>query len=162
MFIICVFVCTVFETSDPDMTESSLHRSQLTQQDEDAGQDGDERPAAQAGGEAVGLGVAGHDVALAVAAAHADGQRAGAGLHRLLAVRDGDGQVEHRLVLVGPAAAPRQDPRRVVWRGKARVHFQCGRWPCTCLHLKEQFTPKMTFCLVITHALDTLSSIVFF
>lgn len=84
---------------------------QLTQQDEDAGQDGDEGSSAEAGGQAVGLGVARHDVALVVAAAHADGQRAGAGL---LAVGDEDGQVEDGLVLLRPASAPGQDPRRVV------------------------------------------------
>ena len=85
----------------------------LTQQDEDAGQDGDERSSAEAGGETVRLGAARHDVALLVAAAHADGERAGAGL---LAVRDHDGQVEDGLVLLRPASAARQDPRRVVWK----------------------------------------------
>jgi len=93
--------------------DSSL--SQLTQQDEDAGQDGDERPPAEAGGQAVRLGVARHDVAVVVAAAHADGHRAGAGVHRLLAVGDEDGQVEDGLVPLGPASSPGQDPRRVVW-----------------------------------------------
>lgn len=87
-------------------------RTRLTQQDEDAGQDGDERPSAQAGGEAVGLGVAQQDGALLVAAAHGDGERAGAGV---LAVGDGDGQVKDFLLLLRPASAARQDPRRVVW-----------------------------------------------
>lgn len=90
--------------------------SQLTQQDKDAGQDRDERPAAQAGRKTVGLRVARHDVALLVAAAHTDGQRAGAGLDRLLSVGDEEGQVEHGLVLLRPASATRQDPRCVVCR----------------------------------------------
>lgn len=55
-----------------------------------------------------------------VAAAHADGQRAGAGLDRLLAVRDEDGQVEDGLVLLRPASSPRQDPRCVVWKETER------------------------------------------
>lgn len=88
----------------------------LTQQDEDAGQNSNERSFAEAGRQAVGLGVARHDVSLLVAAAHPDGQSTGAGLHRLLAIGHEDGQVEDGLVLLGPAAAARQDPRRVVWR----------------------------------------------
>ena len=55
-----------------------------------------------------------------VAAAHADGHRARAALHRLLPVRDEDGQVEDGLVLVRPAPPPRQDPRRVVCRETKR------------------------------------------
>lgn len=91
-----------------------------TQKDEDAGQDGDERPSAEAGGEAVGLGVARHDVALVVAAAHADGERAGAGV---LAVGDDDGQVKDGLLLLRPASAARQDPRRVVWTGREGAYL---------------------------------------
>lgn len=89
--------------------------SRHTQQDEDAGQDGDERAAAEAGGLAVGLGVAGHGVAVVVAAAHLDGHGGRAGLHRLLPVRDDQGQVEDDALPLGPASAPGQDPRRVVW-----------------------------------------------
>ena len=63
----------------------------LTQEDEDAGQDGDERAAAEAHREHVGLGAAGQHVALVVTAAHLDGQRARAAEHRLPAVRNQDG-----------------------------------------------------------------------
>lgn len=87
-------------------------RPALTQQDEDAGQDGDERPPAEAGGEAVGLGVARQHAALLVAGAHGDGERAGAGV---LAVGDDDGQVKDGLLLLGPAPAAGHDPGRVVW-----------------------------------------------
>lgn len=72
---------------------------QLTQQDEDAGQDGDERSSAEACRQTVRLGVARHDVTLVVAAAHVDGQRAGARLDRLLSIRDENGQVVDGLVL---------------------------------------------------------------
>lgn len=94
--------------------------SYLTQQDEDAGQDGDERSSAEARGQTVRLGVARHDVPLLVAAAHADGQRAGAGLDRLLAVSDDDWEVEDGLVLLRPATATGQDPRCVVWKETMR------------------------------------------
>lgn len=90
----------------------------LTQQDKDAGQDGDECTFAEAGGEAVGLGVARHDVPLLVAAAHTDGQGAGAGLDRLLPVRDKDGQIKGGLVLLRPAAAACHNPCCVVWTQK--------------------------------------------
>ena len=94
----------------------SVGRSRsLTQEDEDAGQDGDERAAAEAHGEHVGLGAAGQHVALVVAAAHLDGQRACAAEHRPPAVRDEDGQVEDTLVLLPEAGPPGQNPGGVIW-----------------------------------------------
>lgn len=93
----------------------SSRRSRLTQQDKDTGQDGDECPSAEARGQAVCLGVARHDVALVVAAAYTDGERAGTGL---LAVRDEDGQVKDGLLLLRPTPTTRQDPSCVVWRKK--------------------------------------------
>lgn len=96
---------------------TSSQQSQLTQQDEDAGQDGDECPSAEAGGQTVRLCVARNDVALLVATAHSDGESAGAGL---LTIGDEDWQVEEGLVLLRPASATSQDPRRVVWREAKR------------------------------------------
>lgn len=58
----------------------------LTQQDDDAEEDGDQCARAEAGGEQQGLGAAGLHVALAVACAHADGQRARAALNRVIIV----------------------------------------------------------------------------
>lgn len=96
-------------------------RRSLTQEDEDAGQDGDECTAAEAHGEQVGLGAAGQHVALVVTAAHLDGQRARAAEHRLPAVRDQDGQVEDTLVLLPEAGPPGQNPGGVIW---SRQGFQ--------------------------------------
>ena len=69
----------------------------LTQQDDDAGQDGDERPSAQAGGQDEGLHVAGQDGLFAVAAAHADDQGLRAAHRRDPVVIDLDGQEVHVL-----------------------------------------------------------------
>lgn len=93
----------------------------LTQQDEDAGQDGDERAAAEAHREHVGLGAAGQHMALVVTAAHLDGQRAGAAEHRRPTVRDQDGQVEDTLFLLPEAGPPGQNAGGVVW---SRQGFQ--------------------------------------
>lgn len=60
----------------------------LTQQDDDAGQDGDERPRAEAGRQHVRLHVAGQDGVVGVAGTHADGQRAGAAQGRVAVVVD--------------------------------------------------------------------------
>lgn len=79
---------------------SNISQSGLTQEDKDAGQDGDECSSAQAHWLNVGIWIAGHDIALVVTAAHLNGQCAGAGLDRLLAVRDKDRQVEDGLVLL--------------------------------------------------------------
>lgn len=98
----------------------SSSRSRLTQQDEDTGQDGDECPSAEARRQAVCLSVARHDVALVVAAANADGERAGTGL---LAVRDEDGQVKDGLLLLRPTPTTRKDPCCVVWRQRKNNQF---------------------------------------
>ena len=96
----------------------------LTQEDEDAGQDGDERAAAEAHREHVGLGAAGQHVALVVTAAHLDGQCARAAEHRLPAVRDQDGQVEDTLLLLPEAGPPGQNPGGVIW---SRQGFRIGK-----------------------------------
>lgn len=72
-------------------------RPQLTQQDDDAGQDGDERPGAEAGGQDVGLHVAGQDGVFAVTRADPDGQRVDAADRRHAVVVDLDGEVVHVL-----------------------------------------------------------------
>ena len=50
----------------------------LTQENDDAGQDGNQRPRAQAGVQDVGLGVAGQQRPVHVAATHLDGEGVGA------------------------------------------------------------------------------------
>ena len=63
-----------------------------TQQNNDAEENGDQGPGAEAGGEEQGLGAAGLHVALAVAGAHADGQRARAALDGVIVVGYHHGQ----------------------------------------------------------------------
>ena len=87
----------------PHRTAGS-HR--LTQEDEEAGQDGDEGTPAQSDREHVGLRAAGQDVAAVVTAAHLDSQRARAAQHWLPVVRYQDGQVEDALLLLPEARPP--------------------------------------------------------
>lgn len=86
----------------------------FTQQDEDAGEDGNECPSAEADREDVGFGVAGHHHALLVTAAHVHRQRARAAQHRAPVVADQDGQVKGALLVLSEARAPSQNPRCVV------------------------------------------------
>lgn len=60
----------------------------LTQQNNDTEENGNEGAGAEASGEEQGFCAAGLHVALAVAGAHADGQRARAALNRVIVVRD--------------------------------------------------------------------------
>lgn len=58
----------------------------LTQQNNDAQEDGDQGAGAEASGEQQGFSTAGLHVALVVASAHSDGQRARAALNRVIIV----------------------------------------------------------------------------
>lgn len=69
------------------MTNKSLRRA-LTQQDDDAQQDGDERPRAEAHRQEDGLGAARQQRAVRLAATHPDGQRARAALRRVAVIFD--------------------------------------------------------------------------
>lgn len=79
---------------------------QLTQEDKDAGQDGNESTPAQTDWEHIGLWAAGHDVAIIIAAAHLDGECAGTAEYWLSAVSYEDGQVEDTLLLLPEAGPP--------------------------------------------------------
>lgn len=115
---VCVFESYTFGASAPWPEQKSLsppgRSASFTQQDKDAGEDGDERPSAEADREDVGLGVAGHHRALLVAAAHVHGQRARAAQHRAPVVADQDGQVKCVLLVLSEARAPCQNPRCIV------------------------------------------------
>lgn len=76
-----------------------------TQQSQDAGQDGDQGPGAEAGGQHVGLSVAGLGDPVGVTVAHADGQGVGAAERRRSTVHDEDGQIVNGLFL-SPEAIP--------------------------------------------------------
>lgn len=89
-----------------------------TEQQDDAGQDGDEGAHAEPDGQHVGLHVAGLDDAVAAAAAHADGQGAGAAHGRRAAVADDDGQQVHLLLLPAEPAVLGQDAQGVICKGK--------------------------------------------
>lgn len=90
----------------------------LTDQDEDTDQEGDEGAGAEGGGHDEGCGVAGLDGAGAVAAADADGERAGAAQRGRPAVHHHDGQEEHVLFLPVEAHVLRVHRRRVVCSGR--------------------------------------------
>lgn len=70
----------------------------LTEQDDDAQQDGHESAGAETGGARLGLGVAHFHVALTVARAHPHCERARAALHGVVAVGDDHGQAERALL----------------------------------------------------------------
>lgn len=63
-------------------------RGPLTEQDEDAEQDGHQRPRAEPRGAAQSLGVAHLHISLSVARAHPNRERARAALHGNVSVRD--------------------------------------------------------------------------
>lgn len=90
----------------------------LTEQDDDAEQDGHQGAGAEARPRCQRLGVAQLHVALAVARAHPDGQRAGAALHGEVSVRDDHGHAVDALPEAVVAVPPRQDPCRVVWKSQ--------------------------------------------
>lgn len=86
----------------------------LTEQDDDTEQDGHQGSGAEPRPAGQRLGVAQLHVALAVAGAHADGQRVGAALHGELAVGDDHRHQVGALLQAVVAVPARQDPRRVV------------------------------------------------
>lgn len=94
---------------------------QLTQQDDDAQQDGDERPRAEAHRQEDGLGAARQQRAVRLAAAHPDGQRARAALGRVAVVLDHHRQQVDLLQAPPEAAALGHDSRRVVCQEGGRV-----------------------------------------
>lgn len=110
----------------------------LTQEDDDAGQDGDQRPRAQAGVQDVGLGVAGQQPPVHVAPAHLDGEGVGAAHGRDATVADHDGQEEQILLLPAEPPAPGVHPCGVICGKRGdRGCSQSGAvriaaW--TCLH----------------------------
>lgn len=99
---------------EPKSLSLSRRSEGFTQQDKDAGEDGNECPSAQADGEDVGLGIAGHHHALLIAAAHMHRQCARAAQHRAPIVTDQDGQEKGALLVLSEARAPGQNPRCVV------------------------------------------------
>lgn len=104
-------------------------RAALTEQQDDAGQDGDEGAHAEADGQHVGLHVAGLHGAVAAAAADADGQRARAAHGRRAAVADDDGQQVHLLLLPAEPAVLGQDAQGVVCKsktGSVSAHKVCS------------------------------------
>lgn len=91
----------------------------LTQQDHDAGQDGDEGPRAESGRQHVGLHVARQDGVLGVAGTHADGQRAGAAQGRVAVVVDLHWQEVDVLRQAAEAPPQHVDAGCAVWPGEA-------------------------------------------
>lgn len=86
----------------------------LTEEDDDAKQNGHQGPGAESRPRCERLGVAQLHVALAVAGAHSDGERVGAALHGELPVRNDHGHVVDALLQAAVAVPPSQDPGRVV------------------------------------------------
>ena len=87
----------------------------LTQQYDDAQQDGDEGAGAQPHRQEDGLGAAGQQRPVRLAAAHPDGERAGAGPRRVAVVLHHHGQ---EVDLLGPPPEPTplgHDAGRAVW-----------------------------------------------
>lgn len=95
------------------MTHKRLRRAP-TQQDDDAQQDGDERPRAEAHRQEDGLGAARQQRAVRLAATHPDGQRARAALGRVAVVVDHHRQQVDLLQAPPEAAALGHDSGRVV------------------------------------------------
>lgn len=104
--------CRALYATELSQTCNSLP---LTQQDDDAGQDGDERPRAEAGRQHVRLHVAGQDGVLGVAGTHTDGQRAGAAQGRVAVVADLHRQEEDVLRQAAEAPPQHVDAGCAVW-----------------------------------------------
>lgn len=90
-------------------------RGKLTQENDDAGQDGDERPSAQAGVQDVGLGVAGEQCPVHVAPTDLDAECVGAAHGRDSTIADHDGQEVEILLLPTEPPAPGVHPSGVIW-----------------------------------------------
>ena len=86
----------------------------LTEQDDDAEQDGHQGARGEAVGEGQDLRAAGLHVAAAVACTHAHDERAGAALDRVVVVRDHHGQEVQAHLTPAEAPPPRQDVGGVV------------------------------------------------
>lgn len=95
----------------------------LTQQDDNAGQYGDQRPGAEAGRQDVRLHVAGEDGVFAVAGAHSDGQRVGAAHRRVAVVVDLDGEEENVLRQAAESLPEDVDTGCAVCRGEQKKHI---------------------------------------
>ena len=92
-------------------------RSPLTQQNDDAGEDGDERPRAQAGVQDVGLSIAGQQYTMHITPTDLDGEGVGATHGRDSAITDHDGQEVQILLLPTEASTPGIHPCSVIcWR----------------------------------------------
>lgn len=96
----------------------TLNSHPLTQQDNDAGQDGDERPRAESGRQHVRLHVARQDGVLGVAGTHTDGQRAGAAQGRVAVVVDLHWQEVDVLRQAAEAPPQHVDASCAVWERK--------------------------------------------
>lgn len=89
-------------------------RGALTQENDDAGQDGDERACAQAGVQDVGLSVAGEQRPVHVAPADPDGEGVGATHGWDATIADHDGKEVQILLLPTEAPMPGIHPRGVI------------------------------------------------
>lgn len=87
-----------------------------TEQNDDARQDGYQRPGAEAGGQHVGLHVAGEDGVSAVTGTHPDGQRVGAGHGRDAVVVYLDGEEVNVLGQAAESFPQHVDAGRAVCR----------------------------------------------
>lgn len=129
----------------------------LTNQNEDADQEGDEGARAEGGGHDEGRGVAGLDGARAVAAADADGEGARAAQRGRPAVHHQDGQEEHVLLLPveaqvlgvhrGCVVCSRTREARVIWGpgppspAPATSHFHLG----ICISVSQAAASPLTY-----------------
>lgn len=103
----------------PTPSLQSLQRlCQLTQQDDDAQQDGNQSAGAEARGGEERLALAHSDSAVALAWAHPQGQGAGAGQRRLPAVPHHDGQLVQLLCQVVETPPPGNNAGRAVCNEK--------------------------------------------
>lgn len=92
--------------------------SQLTQQDDDAQQDGNQSPRTETRRGEERLALAHPDPAVALAWAHPQGQGAGAAQRRLPVVPHHDGQLVQFLGQVVETPPPGNDASRAVYNGK--------------------------------------------
>lgn len=86
----------------------------VTQQDEDAEQDGDKSPGAEAGGGQEGLGLAGRGSEAALARTYTQREGGGAAEHRLASIPHHHGQLMELLIGPTKAPAPGHDTRTAV------------------------------------------------
>lgn len=85
-----------------------------TQQCQDTGEYGNQGSCAEAGGQNVGLGIAGLSDPIGITVADADGEGVGAAEGRRSAVDDGDRQIVNRLFLSPEAISPGENGSCVV------------------------------------------------